>query len=162
MLEIEITNVSTHNLNQTGEWFSFPVDEELLVKKLNTAEHGDDHYVITDQVTNLPLKVSNETDILELNWLARVVASLDDVQFKKLCAIMEEHHSTIKEALEDSTKYELIEEVRSLKDVGRYYLENSDMISDYWKGFMDYERYGKYALSYDDFLSDYGLMLKCG
>lgn len=139
-----------------GEWVTFPITpaEIKAVYDRIGIDGIDFKQVFFDDfktdVAGLQKILSVHTDIDELNYLAVCLSDLSSSELAKLNAIAEtapfERLETFIDFAANSSCYVLIEGVHDTKELGEYYLYQSDMVQmpEEWKGGIDPKAFGTY------------------
>lgn len=149
----------------TGVWLDLPATKEQLheaMKALNISAanpqdfrlHG--HFITDSKKVDIPLELLQEPDFDTLNFLAAQLETLDPVQLKKLNAICKSNFcpQDLKRFLDypaNTDCYAYIPGVLDYKDLGDYYLNDSDIVKmpEVWKAGIDKETFGRNAAAYE-------------
>lgn len=161
-----ITNLGKYTEGElTGKWIDFPITAEQLSevnKDIGIGELRADGSVyeeifITDYDCNIPgleSSLGEYSNINELNHLATVIDSMDDVYSDTLYAAFEtESYNAISEGVKGAINlaenvkngtFSLIEDVKNEEDMGRYLIrESSEKVPEWLENYIDYESYGR-------------------
>ena len=157
-----ITNLGKYNEGElVGEWVKFPTTSEemqAVFKRIGIGEKDDfgyeyEEWFITDYdcyVDGLYDKLGEYSNINELNYLASKLDDMMQYDYDKFCAAVTvgDHTRSIQDLInltENLDCYEVFSDIDDDDDLGRYYLEEVDVLSipDYLRGYIDYEAYGR-------------------
>jgi len=162
--EAYITNLGKYNEGElVGEWVKFPVNHKELQKVMkrigvcNIDKHCQPYgeWFITDYdvyVDGLYDVLGEHESIAILNKLAFKLAEMDEYQYTKFLAILEEgSFSTslddVLEMIENIESFEVLKNVKNNYDLGYYYINDVGiydlLILGNLSNYIDYEKLGK-------------------
>ena len=172
MLRTYIANLGKYNEGfLVGEWVDLPITEEELEEvygRIGISSEPDEDGCIYEETaihdfeTDLPIKVGEWDDILQLSEALEVFDDLDEWQRETAEAILEAgYHDDIFEAVENLDRFMLISEVSDNYDLGYYFYESGCIeIPEHLINYFDFEAYGR-DISFDGTWTENGFLMGC-
>ena len=169
MLRTYIANLGKYNEGfLVGEWVNLPITEEELeevYERIGISSEPDENgciyeeTAIHDYETDLPIKVGEWDNVLELSEAIEVFEDLQEWELEVAKAILDAGYcSDILEAVERVNDYTLIE-VFDDYDLGYWFYEQGCIeIPEYLINYFDFEAYGR-DISFDGTYTDYGFLM---
>lgn len=151
MLKIYLTNLGKYNEGYLiGEWVTLPVDDDELEevkKRIGINEHYKEMF-ITDYESDIDgVKVSEYSDIAELNEMVEILECYDDDDKGTLIALMSECGYTINEAIEKSSDVNIFYHCDNMEDVARVYCKENGFLKsvpNHLRNYFDFAAFGSY------------------
>ena len=156
MLKIYVTNLGKYNEGfLIGKWLELPATEEEIEKTLEEIGISDEpdengiyyeEYFITDYETDMDgLKVSEYSNIDDLNELAEAIDDLDEDEKEIVNAIMGEGYS-LEDAIDKKDDVMMYYNCSNMTEVAEEYAEQVgllDSIPEHLRYYFDFEAYGR-------------------
>ena len=157
VIEAYITNLGKYNEGELcGEYLKFPATKDevkALLARIGVDGVLYEEFFITDYETDiggLCRYMSEYESIDELNYLANMLAELDDRDMAKFEAALEygDYISSVEELInlaQNLDCYELSPDVMNEEDLGFYYVEQLETLSvpEHLENYIDFEAYGR-------------------
>lgn len=129
-----------------GEWFTFPVSEGEIRRKLGIAEHDDVELIISDY--EAPVSISEYSSIRELNELAEEFDELPEDLQKHAGQIVDYFGISLKELLEHKEDVSFYPEVSTDEELGEYIVDNiygsvASLPKEQLESYFDYDSFGR-------------------
>ena len=156
MLKIYVTNLGKYNEGfLIGKWLELPATEEEIEKTLEEIGISDEpdengiyyeEYFITDYETDIDgLKVSEYSNIDDLNELAESIDDLDEDEKEIVDAIMGEGYS-LEDAIDKKDDVMIYYNCSNMEQVAEDYAEQVGLLNDIPESlryYFDFEAYGR-------------------
>lgn len=156
MLKIYVTNLGKYNEGfLIGKWLELPATEEEIEKTLEEIGISDEpdengiyyeEYFITDYETDMDgLKVSEYSNIDDLNELAETLDDLDEDEKEIVNAIMGEGYS-LEDAIDKKDDVMIYYNCSNMEQVAEDYAEQVGLLNDIPESlryYFDFEAYGR-------------------
>lgn len=156
MLKIYVTNLGKYNEGfLIGKWLELPATEEEIEKTLEEIGISDEpdengiyyeEYFITDYETDMDgLKVSEYSNIDDLNELAETIDDLDEDEKEIVNAIMGEGYS-LEDAIDKKDDVMIYYNCSNMEQVAEDYAEQVGLLNDIPESlryYFDFEAYGR-------------------
>lgn len=156
MLKIYVTNLGKYNEGfLIGKWLELPATEEEIEKTLEEIGISDEpdengmyyeEYFITDYETDMDgLKVSEYSNIDDLNELAETIDDLDEDEKEIVNAIMGEGYS-LEDAINKKDDVMIYSNCSNMTEVAEEYAEQVGLlesIPEELRYYFDFEAYGR-------------------
>ena len=156
MLKIYVTNLGKYNEGfLIGKWLELPATEEEIEKTLEAIGISDEpdengiyyeEYFITDYETDMDgLKVSEYSNIDDLNELAETIDDLDEDEKEIVNAIMGEGYS-LEDAIDKKDDVMIYSNCSNMTEVAEEYAEQVGLlesIPENLRYYFDFEAYGR-------------------
>lgn len=156
MLKIYVTNLGKYNEGfLIGKWLELPAtDEEIerTLKEIGISDEPDENgiyyeeYFITDYETDMDgLKVSEYSNIDDLNELAETIDDLDEDEKEIVNAIMGEGY-TLEDAIDKKDDVMIYSNCSNMTEVAEEYAEQVGLlesIPEDLRYYFDFEAYGR-------------------
>lgn len=159
LISIFITNLGKYNEGElVGEWVDLPITDDELSKVLKrvSLDGQYEELFLSDwesEISEVANSISEYSSIKDLNALANKLQALDDIELEMYQAMLEAsiyQASNVNELIDLTTHLDemtLLDEIKTDEDLGQYFFEEVDSISDTEKNrlqwYINYERYGK-------------------
>lgn len=153
-----VTNLSKYvEGSLDGEWVKFPTTYENMQRvfeRICIRRGGNEEFFITDYSCDVPNFNINGClgeyqNLDELNYMAEKIKALDESQYEHFQSVIQvsDYSNTAKDIINltnNLEKYELIQEIHELEDLGRVWMERSEIeIPEQLNFYIDYEAYGR-------------------
>ena len=156
MLKIYVTNLGKYNEGfLIGKWLELPATEEEIEKTLEEIGISDEpdengiyyeEYFITDYETDMDgIKVSEYSNIDDLNELAETIDDLDEDEKEIVNASMGEGYS-LEDAIEKKDDVMIYYNCSNMEQVAEDYAEQVGLLNDIPESlryYFDFEAYGR-------------------
>ena len=156
MLKIYVTNLGKYNEGfLIGKWLELPATEEEIEKTLEEIGISDEpdedgiyyeEYFITDYETDMDgLKVSEYSNIDDLNELAETIDDLDEDEKEIVNAIIGEGYS-LEDAIDKKDDVMIYYNCSNMEQVAEDYAEQVGLLNDIPESlryYFDFEAYGR-------------------
>ena len=156
MLKIYVTNLGKYNEGfLIGKWLELPATEEEIEKTLEEIGVSDEpdengiyyeEYFITDYETDMDgLKVSEYSNIDDLNELAETIDDLDEDEKEIVNAIIGEGYS-LEDAIDKKDDVMIYYNCSNMEQVAEDYAEQVGLLNDIPESlryYFDFEAYGR-------------------
>ena len=171
MIEAYITNLGKYNEGELcGEYLKLPATKDelkALFARIGVDGVLNEEFFITDYETDiggLCRYMGEYESIDELNYLANMLAELDDRDLAKFEAALEygDYISSVEELInlaQNLDCYELNPDVMNEEDLGYYHIEQLESLSvpEYLENYINFEAYGR-----DIYLNEGGVFTENG
>ena len=156
MLKIYVTNLGKYNEGfLIGKWLELPATEEEIEKTLEEIGISDEpdengiyyeEYFITDYETDMDgLKISEYSNIDDLNELAETIDDLDEDEKEIVNAIIGEGYS-LEDAIDKKDDVMIYYNCSNMEQVAEDYAEQVGLLNDIPESlryYFDFEAYGR-------------------
>lgn len=141
-----ITNLGLYNEGKlVGDWIEFPIEEDELEKVLKNIDINEEHeeYFFTDwEIDDVWMDFGQYPDMDYVNDIAERLDDFDDYEIMALDMLLEEHTTSIDEAMDIIEKGNYRFSTSNLDDFIHDLLVEGyfgDVINPNWIDYLDYE-----------------------